>query len=80
MSELYADHLLFDPDCPLGRRIFYARTWRGLSLRKLAEQVGVSAMAISKYERGIMKPRPEVRDRLEKALRLSLSDAPESDQ
>ena len=36
----------------LGVRIKMARTAAGLSLRALAGKVGVSAMAISKYENG----------------------------
>ncbi len=52
----------------IGERIKQARQAAGLSLRALAEQAGVSAMAISKYERGEMTPGSEVLLRLAKAL------------
>lgn len=49
-------------------RIKQARMAAGLSLRDLAAQVGLSAMAISKYERGEIKPSSDVLLRLSKAL------------
>lgn len=52
----------------IGARIKQARAAAGLSLRDLAGQVGVSAMAISKYERGETKPSSDVLLRLSKAL------------
>lgn len=52
----------------LGERIKQARIAAGLSLRDLAEQAGITAMAISKYERGQIKPSSDVLLRLAKAL------------
>jgi len=52
----------------LGERIKIARDASGLSLRALAEEVGVSAMAISKYERDLDVPGSGVLLRLAQAL------------
>jgi Zn-dependent peptidase ImmA (M78 family)/DNA-binding XRE family transcriptional regulator len=52
----------------LGVRIKMARTAAGLSLRALAGKVGVSAMAISKYENGKDIPGSGVLIRLSEAL------------
>ncbi|MDT0633648.1 XRE family transcriptional regulator [Spectribacter hydrogenoxidans] len=52
----------------IGARIKQARVAAGLSLRGLADGVGLSAMAISKYEREETKPSSEVLLRLSKAL------------
>ncbi|ACX51833.1 helix-turn-helix domain protein [Ammonifex degensii KC4] len=52
----------------IGLRIKEARLSRGLSLRALAEKVGVSAQAISKYERGLDIPGSGVLLRLAEAL------------
>lgn len=52
----------------LGGRIKLARKASGMSLRELAERVGISAMAISKYERGILNPSSVVLIRLANAL------------
>jgi len=52
----------------MGERIKQARIAAGLNLRELAERVGVSAMAISKYENGQMAPGSEVLIRLGDAL------------
>lgn len=52
----------------IGERIKLARKKVGLSLRALAEEVGVSAQAISKYERGLDVPSSAVLLRLAKAL------------
>lgn len=49
-------------------RLLRARKARGLSLRQLAGEVGISAMAISKYERGISQPSAEVLGRMLKVL------------
>jgi transcriptional regulator with XRE-family HTH domain len=51
----------------------------GLSLRQLASKVGVSAQAISKYERGLLVPRPPVRARLAAALGVADLDAAVAD-
>ena len=52
----------------MGERIKQARIAAGLSLRELAERVGVSAMAISKYENGQMSPGSDVLIRLGNAV------------
>jgi Zn-dependent peptidase ImmA (M78 family)/DNA-binding XRE family transcriptional regulator len=52
----------------LGGRIKLARKANALSVRALAENVGVSAMAISKFERGLLNPSSGVLLRLAKAL------------
>jgi len=52
----------------LGERIRQARQANGLSLRALAEKVGVSAMMISKYERAGSVPSSEVLLALAEAL------------
>lgn len=58
-----------NPEVPmLGSRIKQGRLAAGLSLRDLAQAVGLSAMAISKYERGQIKPSSETLLRLGKAL------------
>jgi len=54
----------------LGARIKQGRAAAGLSLRDLAEVVGLSAMAISKYENDQMKPSSETLLRLAKALNV----------
>jgi Zn-dependent peptidase ImmA (M78 family)/DNA-binding XRE family transcriptional regulator len=52
----------------IGARIKQARKAAGLSVRGLAQAVGVSAMAVSKYERDQMKPGSETLLRLGRAL------------
>lgn len=52
----------------LGERLRQARAGAGLSLRDLADKAGVTAMAISKYERNQMKPSSDVLLRLAAAL------------
>lgn len=52
----------------LGPRIKQGRMAAGLSLRDLAQAAGVSAMAISKYEREQIRPSSETLLRLAKAL------------
>jgi Zn-dependent peptidase ImmA (M78 family)/DNA-binding XRE family transcriptional regulator len=52
----------------IGERLKQARQSAGFSLRALAEQAEVSAMAISKYERDEMTPGSDVLLRLSKAL------------
>lgn len=56
----------------LGERIKSARLRANLSLRDLSEKVGVSAQAISKYERNLDIPSSSVLIRLSKALDVSL--------
>lgn len=52
----------------LGTRIKQGRLAAGLSLRQLAQDVGLSAMAISKYERDQIRPSSENLLRLARAL------------
>lgn len=54
----------------LGDRIKQGRTAAGLSLRDLAQLVGLSAMAISKFEREQLKPSSETLLRLAKAMNV----------
>ncbi len=56
----------------IGERLKTARTASGLSQRALAEAVGVSAMAISKYERDEMTPGSSVLSKLSLALEQRL--------
>lgn len=49
-------------------RLTQARVRRGLSKTDLAAEVGVSAAAIGQYEAGVNSPRPDVVDRLARAL------------
>ncbi len=56
----------------LGERLKSCRRHAGLSLRALADQVGVSAQAISKYERNLDVPGSAVLLRLSKALGVSV--------
>lgn len=52
----------------LNERLHQARQARGLSLRALAERVGVSAVMLSKYERGESVPSSDVLLELSEAL------------
>ncbi|NPV30275.1 MAG: helix-turn-helix transcriptional regulator, partial [Firmicutes bacterium] len=52
----------------VGERLRLARRAAGLSLRELANRVGVSPQAISKYERGLDIPSSGVLLRLAEAL------------
>lgn len=54
----------------LGNRLKQARISSGLTLRQLAGKAGVTAMAISKYERGEMNPSSDVLLRLAQALNV----------
>jgi len=56
----------------LGERIKQARLASGMSLRALASEVGVSAQAISKYERGLDVPSSGVLIRLAQALDIKV--------
>jgi len=56
----------------IGERLKTARSASGLSQRGLAEAVGVSAMAISKYERDEMTPGSSVLSKLSVALERRL--------
>jgi Zn-dependent peptidase ImmA (M78 family)/DNA-binding XRE family transcriptional regulator len=52
----------------VGERLKMARQMAGMSMRALAERTGVSAMAISKYERDQMTPGSDVLIQLAQAL------------
>jgi len=52
-------------------RLTQARVRLGVSKTDLACEVGVSAAAIGQYEAGVNSPRPEVLDRLARALEVS---------
>ena len=56
----------------IGERIKQARQASGLSQQALAEKVGVSAKAISKYERNLDTPSSDVLLRLGQALDVRL--------
>ncbi|MCX6055952.1 MAG: XRE family transcriptional regulator [Chloroflexi bacterium] len=56
----------------IGQRIKQARKAGNFSLRKLAEEIGVSAMAISKYERDQDVPSSGVLLRLSQALKVKI--------
>lgn len=56
----------------IGPRLKQARKANRLSQRDLADKVGISAMAISKYERGLDTPSSGVLLRLAQALEVSL--------
>jgi transcriptional regulator with XRE-family HTH domain len=55
----------------LGDYLREQRTASRLSLRQLAEQVGVSNPYLSQIERGLRRPSAEVLQQLSKALRIS---------
>ena len=55
----------------LGEYLKEQRTQSRLSLRQLAEQVGVSNPYLSQIERGLRRPSAEVLQQLAKALRIS---------
>ena len=57
----------------IGGRIKQARKASNLSLRKLADKIGVSAMAISKYERDQDVPSSGVLLRLSQALKVKVA-------
>ena len=58
----------------LGRRIAEARRDVGLTQRDLADKVGVTAQAVSKWERGSACPDISILDEIACALHVSVSD------
>ena len=58
----------------LGKLIAKARKDKGLSQFALAETVGVSAEAVSKWEKGVYQPGPDNMALLERTLHLSYYD------
>ena len=58
----------------IGERLRAARTGRGLSLRTLADRLGVSASLISQVERGVAKPSVNTLYALANQLEISLDE------
>ena len=58
----------------LGKRIAEARHKRGLTQRDLARLVGVTAQAVSKWERGGSCPDISILDEVADALEVSVLD------
>ena len=58
----------------LGRRIADARRDRGLTQKDLAEKVGVTAQAVSKWERGSSCPDISILDEIACAIGVSVSE------
>ena len=58
----------------LGQKIADARRRRGLTQGDLAETVGVTAQAVSKWERGNSCPDIAILDEVAEALGISVSD------
>ncbi|MBP7074234.1 MAG: ImmA/IrrE family metallo-endopeptidase [Rhabdochlamydiaceae bacterium] len=56
----------------LGKRLLRARKASGFGLRKLAELIGLSHMAVSKYEKGASTPSSDILLKLAKALKVSV--------
>ena len=61
-----------------GERLIRARKTAGLSLRALADSVGVSQTAINKYEKGILIPDSTMLMKLAKVLEVK--DHPNADK
>ena len=64
--------LVLVDNATLGRRIRAHRLAAGLSLRELAQRLTVSAQALSQYEMGHTRPRPEVLVALAEVLGTSI--------
>ena len=58
----------------LGQKIADARRSRGLTQGDLAKAVGVTAQAVSKWERGNSCPDIAILDEVARALSISVSD------
>lgn len=58
----------------LGRRIADARHDLGLTQRELADKVGVTAQAVSKWERGSSCPDIAILDEIADTLGVSVSE------
>ena len=58
----------------LGRRIAKARRDIGLTQKDLADKVGVTAQAVSKWERGSACPDISILDEIAYALGVSVSE------
>ena len=58
----------------LAQRIADARHEMGLTQTELASKLGISAQAVSKWERGVSCPDISILDELAEAVGLSLTD------
>ena len=58
----------------LGKRIAEQRHGKGLTQKELADKVGVTAQAVSKWERGNTCPDISILDEIAEALNVSVSD------
>lgn len=58
----------------LGKRIAETRHQKGLTQKQLAEKVGVTAQAVSKWERGSNCPDISILDEVASALDVSVSE------
>lgn len=61
-------------DSALGKRIAALRKERGYTQTELAEQLGIIQAIVSDYERGKLRPHPDMIVRLAKALRVSTDE------
>lgn len=61
-------------DYALGNFLFQQRESRGLSQNELANQLGVSGKAVSKWENGVCKPRTEIMRRLASLWDISIDE------
>lgn len=56
----------------IGTRIKMARAYSGLNLRQLSKKIGVSAQAISKYEKGKASPTMDTIFKISEATKLPI--------
>lgn len=63
-----------DKDHALGKRVAALRKERGYTQVELADQLGTTQAIVSDYERGKLRPHPEMVVRLAKALRVSTDE------
>ena len=71
-SKELAEHMIDTAN--LGRRIARARRYVGLTQKDLADKVGVTAQAVSKWERGSACPDISILDEIAEALKVSVSE------
>ena len=63
-----------EKDLVLGKRIAALRKERGYTQVELADQLGTTQAIVSDYERGKLRPHPDMIVRLAKALRVSADE------
>jgi len=63
-----------EKDLALGRRIAALRKERGYTQTELADRVGAIQVVVSNYERGKLRPHPDMLVRLANALRVSADE------